>query len=145
VKPLVVGLGSVDRGDDAVGVLVVRQVADVPGADVIEVSDPSRLVDLGAGRDVMVLVDAVSSGSTPGTVHVVEVGDQALPIRSAAASTHWVGLGEVIELARVLDMLPARVVVVGIEAGALESGSGLSAPVNEAMPLAVAAVLALLE
>jgi Ni,Fe-hydrogenase maturation factor len=54
-------------------------------------------------------------------------------------------LGEVIELARVLDMLPARVVVVGIEAGALESGSGLSAPVNEAMPLAVAAVLALLE
>ena len=68
VKPLVVGLGSVDRGDDAVGVLVVRQVADVPGADVIEVSDPSRLVDLGAGRDVMVLVDAVSSGSAPGTV-----------------------------------------------------------------------------
>lgn len=145
MKPLVVGLGSVDRGDDAVGVLVVRQVADVPGADVIEVSDPSRLVDLGAGRDVMVLVDAVSSGSAPGTVHVVEVGDQALPIRSAAASTHWVGLGHAIELARVLDMLPARVVVVGIEAGALESGSGLSAPVNEAMPLAVAAVLALLE
>ena len=145
MKPLVVGLGSVDRGDDAVGVLVVRQVADVPGADVIEVSDPSRLVDLGAGRDVMVLVDAVSSGSAPGTVHVVEVRDQALPIRLAAASTHWVGLGHAIELARVLDMLPARVVVVGIEAGALEAGSGLSAPVNEAMPLAVAAVLALLE
>jgi hydrogenase maturation protease len=145
VKPLIVGLGSVDRGDDAVGVLVVRQVADVPGVDVVEVSDPSRLVDLGAGRDVMVLVDAVSSGSAPGTVHVVELGDQVLPIGSAAASTHWVGLGEVIELARVLDMLPARVVVVGIEAGSLEHGSGFSAPVREAVPAAITAVLDLLD
>ncbi|MEZ5118397.1 MAG: hydrogenase maturation protease [Candidatus Nanopelagicales bacterium] len=141
MKPLVVGLGSVDRGDDAVGFLVVRQVADVPGVDVVEVSDPSRLVDLGAGRDVMVLVDAVSSGSAPGTVHVLEVGEEALPIGSAAASTHWVGLGEVIELARVLDMLPVRVVLVGIEAGSLEHGSGLSASVREAVPAAITAVL----
>ena len=144
MKPLVVGLGSVDRGDDAVGVLVVRQVADVPGVDVVEVSDPSRLVDLGAGRDVMVLVDAVSSGSAPGTVHVLEVGEEALPIRSAAASTHWVGLDEVIELARVLDMLPVRVVLVGIEAGSLERGSELTAPVREAVPAAITAVLELL-
>ncbi len=144
MKPLVVGLGSVDRGDDAVGVLVVRQVAEVPGVDVVEVSDPSRLVDLGAGRDVMVLVDAVSSGSAPGTVHVLEVGERALPIGSAGASTHWVGLGEVLELARVLDMLPARVVLVGIEAGSLEHGSGLSASVREAVPAAVRGVLELL-
>jgi hydrogenase maturation protease len=144
VKPLVVGLGSVDRGDDAVGLLVVRQVADVPGVDVVEVLDPSRLVDLGVGRDVMVLVDAVSSGSAPGAVHVVELAGEALPIGSAAASTHWVGLGEVLELARVLDMLPARVVVVGIEAGSLEHGSGLSAAVREAVPAAVRAVLELI-
>ena len=137
MKPLVVGLGSVDRGDDAVRVLVVRQVADARGRRDRGLG-PVALWWIGRGRDVMVLVDAVSSGSAPGTVHVVEVGDQALPIRLAAASTHWVGWATRSNRAGARHAASAGRGGRN-QAGALSPGPGLSAPVNEAMPLAVAA------
>ena len=145
MKPLVVGLGSVDRGDDAVGCSScgrsrrrARGRRD-RGLGPVATGGSGRGARCdGAGRcrefGIRAGNGARGGGRGPGPTDQVGRGKHALG-----------RLGHAIELARVLDMLPARVVVVGIEAGALESGSGLSAPVNEAMPLAVAAVLALLE
>ena len=62
------------------------------------------------------------------------------PLRSSS-STHAVGVGEAIELARVVGRLPSRIVVYGIEGSRFETGAALSAEVAAAVGRVVDAVL----
>lgn len=147
---LVVGLGSPDRGDDAVGPAVAADVAalGLAGVEVVTHEDPTALVDLWSDRDLAVVVDAVCSGAPPGSVTVLETGGDARPLPESAwagtgrGGTHAFGLAAAVELSRALHRLPPRVVVVGVEAAAFEHGEPLSPPVTEALPAAVHAVLA---
>ena len=150
-RPLVVGLGSPDRGDDAVGPVVGRALAahHLPGVDVVAHEDPTDLVELWSGRELVVVVDAVRSGSEPGTLVVVETGagGERLPEsawgRTGRGGTHAFGLASAVELARALRRLPRRVVLVGVEARSFDHGAPLSAPVAAAVPAALEAVLAM--
>jgi hydrogenase maturation protease len=149
---LLVGLGSHDRGDDAVGPVVARAVSALrlPGVEVVEHEDPTALIDLWAGRPLVVVVDAVCSGGRPGSLVVLEtgVGETALPESAWAATgrggTHAFGLAAAVELARALGRLPGRVVVIGVEAAGFEVGEPLSTPVALAVGRAVAVVTSLL-
>jgi hydrogenase maturation protease len=151
-RPLVVGLGSPDRGDDAVGVAVTQAVAarDLAGVDVVTHEDPTDLVELWSGRELVVVVDAVRSGASPGALVVVETGadGERLPEsawgRTGRGGTHAFGLASAVELARALRRLPGRVVLVGVEAGSFEHGEPLSPAVAAAVPLAVDRVFAVL-
>lgn len=142
---VVIGLGSEDRGDDAVGAVVARAVAGLrlPGVTLVEHEDPTALLDLWKGHDLVVVVDAVCSGSPPGTIHWLETGPDSGPLTERAwtstgrGGTHAIGLAEVVELARVLGRLPARVVLVGVEAAGFDHGEPLSPPVAAAVDAAV--------
>jgi len=163
-RVLVVGLGSPDRGDDAVGPLVAAAVAratsqrGLVGVHVVEHEDPTALIDhldpaSPAGAwSAAVIIDAVRSGATPGTVSVLEVGPDGQDLASLGArldpgpaGTHGFGLAGAIELARALDRLPPRFVVVGIEAQGFDHGAPLSASVLAAIPRATDAVLGIIE
>ena len=83
---------------------------------------------------------------------VVEVGADGQDLRTLGArldpgpaGTHGFGLAGAIELARVLDRLPTRVALVGVEAIAFEHGTPVSDPVRSAIAAAVAAALAIIE
>jgi hypothetical protein len=78
VTALLVGLGNRDRGDDGVGPVVVGRVS-VAGARVVEVVDPLDLLELWAGVDLVVVVDAVRGGRPAGEVVVLEAGAEPLP------------------------------------------------------------------
>ena len=146
---LVVGLGRPDRGDDAVGTEVTRAVAALalPQVEVVEHEDPTDLIELWAGRDPVVVVDAVCSDAAPGTVHVLETGAGRDPLapsawaRTGRGGTHAFGLAAAIELARVLRRLPEHLVLVGIEAEAFEHGASPSPAVAAGVPAAVRAVV----
>jgi hydrogenase maturation protease len=154
---LVVGLGSVDRGDDGAGPVVAALVGDelaAHGPDdvhVLEHEDPTALVDLWPGYRSVVVVDAVRSGSAPGTVTVLSIdpGPQgaALPARiePGPAGTHGLGLAAAVELARALDRLPEHLTVVGIHGGSFGHGEPMSASVAAAVPDAVGVVMGCLE
>jgi hydrogenase maturation protease len=163
-RVLVVGLGSPDRGDDAVGPQVAALVAQsviarhLDGVHVVEREDPTALVDLldPAGPtgawDAVVVVDAVRSGAAPGVVTILEVGSggQDLATRGARldpgpAGTHGFGLAGAIELARALDRLPPSVVVVGVEAVRFDHGAPLSPGVRAGIPHAADTVLSAAE
>jgi hydrogenase maturation protease len=140
-QPLVVGLGSLDRGDDAVGVLVAREVQAraLPGVQVVEQEDPTALLDLWTGRRLAVVVDAVRSGGEPGALVRLETGDGQVPLLDSAwidsgrGGTHGFGLAGAVELSRALGTLPARLVLVGIEAARFEPGDPVSPPVAAAV------------
>jgi hydrogenase maturation protease len=152
VGSLVVGLGSPDRGDDAVGPAVALAVAelDLPRVTVVEHEDPTALLDLWSGHDLVVIVDAVSSGRPAGTIHQLETDPGSGPLSETAWSgvgrggTHAFGVAAAVELARALHRLPARLVVVGVEAAGFEVGADLSDPVAAAVAPAVARVLSVL-
>ncbi len=151
---LVVGLGSPDRGDDAVGPVVARRVASLglAGVRVLAHEDPTDLVESMTGASAVVVVDAVwSPGSTPGQLVVLETGDGAAPLpedaweRTGRGGTHAFGLASAVELARALRRLPPRVVLVGVVASTFEHGAGLSPAVRAAVEPAVATIRAALE
>ena len=130
---VVAGLGSEYRRDDGAGPAAVSLVVQqCPGVTVVgPLDDPLDLLGLWDGAALAVVVDAVSSGSPPGTVQVVEL-DPAGPGltrqqgASATNSTHGIGLAGVYRLARAIERAPSRVVVVGIEGSDFGQGMGLS-------------------
>lgn len=128
---LVVGVGNPFRHDDGVGVVVVERLREmaVPGVDVVEeTGEPAALVQRWVGYRTVVIVDAVDSGAPPGSVHHFELNDgewDAAP-PSSVLSTHGTGVAHAVELARVLDRLPDRLVFLGVETGDVTDGVGLT-------------------
>lgn len=115
---LVIGLGCEGAGDDGIGIAVVeavrREARD--GIRTELVSDPSDLVQLLATRDRVIIVDAVVGGSSPvGAVEIYE--DEALStFPQSSVSTHGIGVGQAIELARAVhsSSVSPRIAVIGI-------------------------------
>ena len=146
---LVVGLGSPDRGDDAIGAEVAGAVAGLglPHVAVMVHEDPTDLIELWSGSDPVVVVDAVRSGAAAGTLVILETGAGLGPLPQPAwrwtgrGGTHAFGVAEAVELGRALRRLPPRLTLVGIEARAFEHGAPLSPEVAAALPGAVDAVV----
>jgi hydrogenase maturation protease len=137
---LVVGVGNELRGDDGAGLEVARRVrqARVAGVEVREVhGDPTVLLDCWLGRHAVVLVDTMRSGASPGTILRLDASHEGLPASGthAPSSTHANGVAEVIELARTLGSLPARVIVYAVEGRRCDAGEGLSGEVAAIVPL----------
>jgi hydrogenase maturation protease len=138
----VIGVGAAMRSDDAAGLHVARRLRE-HGFDALEQEgEPVALLDAFGGCKEVVLVDAVRSGAAPGTIHRLDASRDPLPatLRSSS-STHALGIGEAIELARALGRLPARVLVYGIEGERFEAGEGLSDAVTAAVEALVRELL----
>jgi hydrogenase maturation protease len=143
-----VGVGNAWRGDDAVGLAVARRLAgSVPeGVEVLErEGEPTSLIEAWEGADAVWLVDAVSSGAQPGTVHRLDASTRELPAALFRTSTHHVGLAEAVELARALGRLPRRLVVFGVEGGSFHAGNTLTPEVEAAVDGVVEALRAEVE
>jgi hydrogenase maturation protease len=142
---LVLGIGNAWQGDDAAGLAAARLLRErVPaGVEVRSLEgEPVSLVEALDGAEEALLVDAVRSGAPAGTVHRIDATDEPVPATMSAASTHTLGVGEAIELARALGRLPARVVLYGIEAERIAAGAELTPAVARAVDEVVESVLA---
>jgi hydrogenase maturation protease len=141
---VVIGIGNSYRGDDAAGREVARRVQDLVPEELEVVVcglEPTRLIDAWDGADAAIIVDAVSSEAEPGSVHRFVATSAPLPSREFRSSTHALGIGETIELARAIGRLPSRVVVFGIEGEVFGSGTGLSDRAEDGVERAVDLVL----
>lgn len=133
--------GSPYRGDDAVGQLVGDELRE-RGVEVIDCHDePTRLLHRLPDLEVVVLVDAVISGAAPGTLHRLDVVQGRLPGSVRLASTHALGVGDVLALAEVLGRSAARTVLIGVEGRRFAMGAPLTPAVEAAIGGAVAEVL----
>ena len=144
---LVAGIGNLFNSDDGFGPEVVRRLGG-------HVPDDVRVVDYGIrglhlaydlldGYDALVIVDALPGDGDPGDISVLEVGPDDLG--QGDFDPH--GMAPVAVLASVQQLggrLPPTYVV-GCRPADLEDGIGLSAPVESAIPEAMAAVRALLQ
>ena len=133
---VVIGVGNRARRDDAAGLVAAEQLAGR-----LHEGDATGLLDAWEGADLAIVIDAVRSGADPGTIHRLDASAAPLPARlRTSTSTHAIGVGEAIELARALGRLPRRVLVLGIEGRRFEAGVGLSREVAAAVDRVVESV-----
>jgi hydrogenase maturation protease len=157
---LVAGIGNIFLGDDGFGVEVVQRLAARPQPDGVRITDFGiRGFDLAFAilddPDATILVDVTPRGEAPGTVYVIEPdleagGSGAGPDHADGSfQGHAMTPDSVFALVRTLGGTPRNVTVVGCEPLTLgpenEGQMGLSDPVANAVPEAVAVVEQLLE
>jgi hydrogenase maturation protease len=133
-RVVLVGIGNPFRGDDAAGCLVARGVRGVPGIEVVESEDvPERdlLRIVAAKPDVVLLVDAVHLGASPGSMAILEPGT----LVRYAPTTHRVPLVLLASLIR--RAAGADVVVLAIQPGQTAPGASVSPEVARSVTAVV--------
>ena len=129
-RVLVLGAGNILLSDEGIGVRVVealQQRYQVPeGVEILDGGTCGMdLLDVIAGRDHLILVDAVATGSPPGTI--VRLKDDEMPaVFRTKSSPHQLGLQDVLALLRLLDASPANVTVIGVQPASLDIGLALT-------------------
>ncbi|HKM80551.1 MAG TPA: hydrogenase maturation protease [Candidatus Acidoferrum sp.] len=137
---LVLGLGNTLLSDDGVGPALLDclsssaqrwegQVEFVDGG-----TQGLALLGCLSGRKALIIVDAVKTGAPPGTVHRMTLGELRSANPGRAGSAHEGNAGELLAAAQLVDELPDRLFVVGVEPKKIATGYGLSAPVKRALP-----------
>jgi hydrogenase maturation protease len=121
----IIGCGNRARMDDGVGVVVAERLRKVGIDVVVESGEALALIDSWKGENEVVLVDAVSTGAPPGTVHTWN-DPHLLSLAGTPSSTHGFGVAEAVELAWVLGRLPRKMLVYGIEGKSFKHGYDIS-------------------
>lgn len=134
-KILIIGIGNEYRGDDAAGLIVARELKrkSLPNVEITEASgEGSRLMEMWGGRDTVILIDACTGSDNAPYVRIE--ANQGFPAAgSLRCSSHAFGVYEAIEMSRVLDSLPKRLIVYAISGYRFEQGAGLSPEVAESI------------
>jgi hydrogenase maturation protease len=138
---LIIGCGNRERSDDGAGILVAERLRELGIEADTRIGDAADLIEAWKGAEDVIVVDAVVTGAPVGTVQAWD-GRQPLASIKATASTHGLGVAEAIELAHVLDRLPARLRVYGVEGRRFEPGSGISPEVQRAVEEVVQRIIA---
>ncbi|RJQ62951.1 MAG: hydrogenase maturation protease [Desulfobacteraceae bacterium] len=128
-KALLIGVGNEYRGDDGVGIFIVRHpgLTLLPGIHVEEeMGEGSRLMELWKDAGTVFLFDAVRSGNRPGSIYRFDAVKEKLPRELFSVSTHSFGVLEAIALSRALNQLPGTLIIFGIEGRNFDPGKGLS-------------------
>ena len=124
----VFGIGS-SFGDDQIGwetinLLKKQEVIKNISSDTLSLSccnHPQELLDLMRGAEVVFLIDAIKSNNQVGTIHRLE--NEEIYAVDHQLSTHGLGLAHILQLGKVLNDLPKRVILYGIEIGNTEGFS----------------------
>lgn len=152
IRVRIIGIGSWS-GDDRIGWDAIEAIEasgvlrrfPPDSVDAVRCDRPGGLLALAAGAPALILIDAMRSGASPGTVRRLAAEEVAMA--QGGMSSHGLGVAEWLAVARALDLLPAAVLVYGIEAPssapATEPGERVSAAVPAVLRLLSADLAAL--
>lgn len=138
---LIIGCGNRERSDDGVGILVAERLRELGIEADSRIGEAVDLIDAWKGTDDVILIDAVVTGAPVGTVQTWD-GWQPIACVRTNASTHGFGVAQAIELAHVLDCLPTRLRVYGVEGRRFEPGAEISPEARQAVEQVVRRIIA---
>jgi len=136
---LVLGVGNVLLGDDGVGPRLVRELqALYSGVPAVECLDGGTqglaLLAYFDRRQSLIIVDAVSGGGCPGEVSVFDRAALLASNGTRATTAHEGNASELLACAHLLDELPERVFLVGVQPERIQTELALSESVAKALP-----------
>jgi hydrogenase maturation protease len=140
----VVGCGNVTASDDGLGIALVERLRSksfdksLCEFTVVPYAGPELLTLMREGETIL-FVDAVTSGSPPGTVHLIPLPSPSLEAKPVSSlSSHGWGLLETIELARRLKPALPPMFLLGIELDSVDLLSPRTLAVEHAIERAAA-------
>lgn len=147
-RVLVVGVGNIFLGDDGFGVEVATRMRSRPIPEGVKVAEfgirgVHLAYELLEGYDLVVLIDTVGLGGTPGTITVLEPEPDS--DGEVAPDAHDLDPVAVMGLLTDLGGSVGRMLVVGCEPADIRERMGLSAPVAAAVDDAIGVVEELVE
>jgi hydrogenase maturation protease len=141
-RALVIGLGNVLMGDDAFGPSVVEAMHSAfdfpPGVTVLDGGTPGlNLMPLMMDYDILIVVDTVKTKGNPGEMRLYRKADLSPAARSPRQGPHEPGLDEVLTALDLAGRGPSEVLLIGVIPESVATGTGMSAPLSAAIPLAI--------
>jgi hydrogenase maturation protease len=131
LKTILIGLGNILMQDEGIGVHAVKAVQGrflvPPEMEIVDGGTAGlNLLPFLESRDRVLFVDAVDFGQEPGFMG--ELANDAIPalFGKDKSSLHHLGLAEVLALARLLEILPKEICLIGIQPQAMEPGLELT-------------------
>ena len=137
----VIGVGQSLRGDDAVGLEVLRQwqenfpeTANKPEVQIEACELPGiALLDILQDVDAAIFIDAIQGTFPIGTVHLLDETELAAFLSDAKSAHGW-GLAETLKLGSALTGVKVNIKVIGIQIGQTEIGTSMSKAVQDSIP-----------
>jgi hydrogenase maturation protease len=144
-RVVVLGVGNILQTDEGAGPHAVdelnRRFELPPGTTAIDGGTSAmELLDDMAGADLLLIVDAVSSGRPPGSV-VRLIGEEVPMFFTTKLSPHQVGIADVLATLALTEDSPKETMIIGIEPASLMLGMELSPAVEAAMPRVIDQVI----
>jgi len=141
---LVLAMGNVLLEDEGLGIHALNTLQrryDLPPE--VECLDGGTsgmaLVDLISGREHLLVLDAVQTGDSPGTL--VKMDDQEVPVYFGLRVTpHQLGLSDVLASLTLTEEQPGNVTVLGLVPFSLEMSLDVSSGINARLDYLVEAV-----
>lgn len=143
-KIVVLGLGNRYLGDDGIGILVADELqrCDLGPGVVVRAHQTFDLWLLSqfSSASRLIIVDALKSGSAPGTITEYMITPRPAPL-SSVPGLHSLKLHELVDFASRMGLLTCPVTIIGVEPMACDLGEGLTAPLDRALPELVTRVV----
>ena len=145
----VIGVGSPIMGDDGFGLRTLARLAErwILPEEVALVDGGTwgmQLLPEIEASDCVLFIDAINTGSAPGTIAVVERAE--LPrYFERKLSPHQVDMRDALAVAELRGCLPDDIVAIGVQPASVALGTELSAPVTANLDQLVYTVVAQLE
>ncbi len=125
MKTRIIGCGNLQRMDDGAGVLVAQRLRELGILAEVQSGGTFELLAGWDDNERLILIDAVRTGAPAGTIHVWEGSPPQLP-HATHFSSHGFGLAEAFRLGQILNCLPERITVFGIEGDQFGMGEQVS-------------------
>jgi hydrogenase maturation protease len=129
VNTLIVGIGNEYRNDDVAGMYTARLLngLKLPRTHVRELHyDISELLHVWMSYRSVIIIDAVSSGAKPGSIHRFNLAQGQPTEADVLRTSHSIGFSKLIELSRTINRIPEQIVLYGIEGKNFDHGITLS-------------------
>jgi hydrogenase maturation protease len=142
---LILGLGNLLLRDEGVGVHAVNALARryrLPaGVEALDGgTSGTELLDTVAGRERLIVCDAIKSDALPGSAVRID-GDRIAAFFARRISPHQLGLSDLLANLELLGERPEHVTIIGIVPGDLGLGTELSATGREGMEKGIELIL----
>lgn len=137
MRTLILGLGNPILSDDAAGLQAARQLYELVGGDDVDLVEAAvagmQTVQLLSGYDRAVIIDVVQDEARVGEVWRLDSADLE---DVSSTSSHGIGVGQALRLARLMGLpVPEQILIYAIAAADTSTfGESLTPRLAQALP-----------
>ncbi len=124
MKIVIIGLGNVLKGDDGLGIYVIKILESLnvirKDINLIECGTSTLCVlNHMQNADKVIIVDSVVKGNKPGTIYYLKISIENLRLNNVKqvfnVSLHELNLENILLLCKALGTLPKEIIIIGCE------------------------------